>query len=279
MEQSSGKKARLILAAGLLLALTAAGLQYLSPVSREIMSGRDVRLVLPGERSSLVLLYHPFSGAVNAFTVRHRKFGEKGSYEERARRIAAPVSGEEGPVFFLDVSDSPSLEPLWRVLNNWRAEPRLLLEAGAWALRARSSLPTNLTGFDVFAIFSELASMNSSDFILTEFSRRSAAAPALLSEPSASRRVEVFNAAGVNGLAGRTSKRLRELGFDVITVSSKPRSARTSLISFSRDTSVARDLQKALGLGEIETRIVTRQKSIAAAAVILGEDFAKKREK
>lgn len=270
-----------MLAAGLVLALAAAGLQFFSPASGEILAGRDVKMVLTGDTSSIVLVYHPFSGAVNSFSVSHRRFRSKTAAEEKARQLAEAVSGGNGPVFFLAVSSVPSLAPLLDAMSGWREDPRLLFRAASWAAGLRSSGATNLTGFDIFTLFSELAARSSSDFILTELTRKAALRED--ADADGERRgaplVEVFNASGVNGLAGRTAKRLREMGFDVITVSSKPRSARTKLVSFSKDTAVARSLQEALGLGELETLVAAQQKSVAAAAVILGEDFAGVKEK
>ena len=86
--------------------------------------------------------------------------------------------------------------------------------------------------------------------------------------------MEVFNASGRKDLAARAAKRLRALGFDVITASSYSRNeAQTRILGFSKDTSAALRLRESLGLQELEIRVRPSQKSVAGAAVILGADF------
>lgn len=264
-----------MLAAGLALALAAAAWQYLSPASRELIAGRDVSLALLGERSSALLVYHPFSSTVNAFTMSHPKAraGTTGWHRaaDLAKAAGGAVSGDN--VFYVALSSAPDIEALWGALNNWRAEPKRLLAAASWVSGLRSVGATNLSGFDLFSLFGEFSKLSSADFILTEVPRR---APAAGEEeaPAPARVVEVFNASGRKGLAAVAAKRLRALGFNVITESSYPTiEKQTRILGFSRDTAAALELREALGLEELEIHVKPSQKSVAGAAVILGVDF------
>jgi hypothetical protein len=280
MEQSSGKKERLMLAAGLVLALTAAALQYFSPASRELMSGRDVSLALLGERSSALLVYHPFSSTVNAFTLSHPRAKPGVSGWHRAVDLAAAAgwtsSGEN--VFYISLSSAPDLNALWGTLNNWRAEPRLLLPAVSWVSGLRAGGATNLSGFDLFSLSGEFSKLSSSNFILTEISRKGPAAETAQDEGPAPR-VEVFNASGRIGLAAKAAKRLRAQGFDVITETSWPAILKhTRIRGFSSDMAPALKLRAALGLEAIVPER-SSQKSVAGADVILGQDFETEKQK
>ncbi|OIN99687.1 MAG: hypothetical protein AUJ51_11845 [Elusimicrobia bacterium CG1_02_56_21] len=266
-----------MLAAGLGLALSVAALQFFSPASRELMSGRDVRIALLGDRASALLVYHPFSSTVNTFTVSHRKAraGETGWRRAVALEQAAggTVAGEN--IFFIALPSAPDMEALWGTLNNWRAQPRLLVPAVSWLFGLRSGSATNLSGFDLFCLTGEFSKLSSSNFILTDISRGTMEAEEreeskLLPAPM----VEVFNASGRSGLAAATSKRLRSMGFDVITSKSYPTLEKQTMIhGFSSDTGVALKLREALGLEELEIHVKSSQKSVAGAAVILGRDF------
>lgn len=276
MEQPAGKKEKLTLAAGLLLALAVAAWQYYSPASRELARGSDVSVALLSERASVLLVYHPFSSTVNAFTSAHARPRKGASLWQRASDLALSAGGVPagGSVFFVELSTAPDLEALSGALNGWRADPRLLTAAAAWVYRQKASGATNLSGFDLFSLFAEFSKLSSSNFILTEVSRRGQAAGAEEEEAAPARLVEVFNASGRQGLAARAGKRLRALGFNVITETSYPTlEKQTRIVGFSKDTSAALELRAALGLEELEIRVKPSQKSVAGAAVILGQDF------
>ena len=264
-----------MLVSGLVLALAAAGWQYFSPASRELVSGRDVSLALLGERSSALLVYHPFSSTVNAFTLSHQKARPGISNWHRASDVikAAGGGGTGENVFYIALSSAPELDLLWDTLNNWRAEPRRLKPAVAWLSGLRASGATNLSGFDLFSLTAEFSKLTSANFILTEVQRRAQAEEAAQEESQAPM-VEVFNGSGRTGLAALAAKRLRAMGYDVITETSYPTLERhTSVISFSADTSAARRLRDSLGLKGLEIRVKSAQKSVAGAAVVLGQDY------
>ncbi len=261
--------------AGLVLALAAAAFQYFSPASRELMSGRDVRLALLGGRSSALLVYHPFSSTVNAFTLSHPRAGAGVPLWHRGADLALAAGGTAAGenIFYIALSSAPDLDALRGTLNNWRAEPRRLLSAVSWIFGLRAAGATNLSAFDLFALFGEFSKLNSSNFILTEISRKPQAAETEQEEGPAPR-VEVFNASGKKGLAAQEAKRLRALGFDVITEASYPTLQKeTRILSFSGDTAAALRLRGALGLEALEIRVKSSQKSVAGAAVVLGQDF------
>jgi len=264
-----------MLAAGLVLALSAAALQYFSPASRELMSGRDVSLALLGERSSALLVYHPFSNTVNAFTMPHPRAKAGVSAWHRAVDLAGAAGGATSSgesVFYIAFSSAPDLDALWGTLNNWRAEPRRLAPAVSWVAGLRARGATNLSAFDLFSLFSEFSKLTSSNFILTEISRKGPAEEAGQEEGPAPL-VEVFNASGRAGLAAEAAKRLRALGFDVITETSYPVILKhTRIRGFSNDMAAALRLRAALGLEEIVPER-SSQKSVAGADVILGQDF------
>lgn len=267
-----------MLAVGLAAALAAAAWQYFSPAARELMAGRDVVVALLGDRSSVLLVYHPFSDTVNSFTSTYARARRGTSPEQRAADLAAAALGPSAAekVFYVTLSSAPAMDALWGTLNAWRARPPLLWQAAAWVEGLRRSGATNLSGFDLFSVFSEFLRLGSSNFIVTEMPRRGAApeTAAEAEEPELAPRVEVFNASGRVGLASRTAKRLRALGFDVITESSHPTiEKQTRIVGFSRDTAAAVRLRAALGLEELEIRVNTGKKSVAGAAVILGQDF------
>ncbi len=266
-----------MLAAGVLLALAAAAWQYFSPVSREIMAGRDVRLALLGDTSSVLLVYHPFSRTINAFTST-RKVRRGTPAPQLAGELASAASGGEAEenVFFVRLSSAPELSALWGVLNGWRTEPRLLAGAVSWVGALRSSGATNLSGFDLFSLFSEFSVMSASDFILTDVQRKGPVPEAEEGGVMRAPLVEVFNASGRRGLAALAAKFLRAKGFDVITVGNRAVQKNTGIFGFSADTSAALELRAALGLEELEIRVRPSRKSVAGAAVLLGEDFNEK---
>lgn len=276
MEQSSGKKERIVLVAGLALGLAAAAWQYFSPASAGLLRGGDVSVALLGERSSALLVYHPFSGTVNAFTVSHPRARKGASLWQRACDLSQAAGGAAAgeSVFYIALSTAPDLDALWAPLDGWRADPRLLWRSARWFAGLRAAGATNLSGFDLFSLFSELAGLGKTNFILTEVSRKG---PAQEAEEEASPQaplVEVFNASGRPGLAASTAKRLRAAGFDVITEGTLPQERRTRIMGFSSDTSAALRLRAALGLEELEIRVKPAQKSVAGAAVVLGQDFS-----
>ena len=244
------------MAAGVALALALAAWQFFSPVSRELMAGRDVGIALLGERSSVFLIYHPFSDTVGAFTAAHARPRRGVPAERLAGELALAAAGPAA------------------------AEPRLLYKAAAWTRSLKSAGATNLSGFDLFSLFSEFLRLGSSNFILTEVQRRGPGAEAAGETLSSAVLVEVFNASGRPGLAAQTAKRLREIGFDVITEGNYATVEKhTRILGFSRDTAAALALRGALGLQELEIRVKPGHRSVAAAAVILGEDFGSGSEK
>ncbi|MDA8242929.1 MAG: LytR C-terminal domain-containing protein [Elusimicrobia bacterium] len=269
MEQSSGKKERLILAAGVLLALAASAAQYFFPASRAVMEGRDVRIALLSDASSALLVYHPFSGTVSAFSSPRRPPRGAGP-ERRAAELAAAVAGEGAAAFYVVLPSSPSLEALWGVLDGWRGDPRLLPAAAVWLGGRVSSGGTDLSWFDAFRLFAELSGLGASDFVLSDVPR----GPAAEEEREARKAplVEVFNASGRDGLADATARRLRAAGFDVITVGNKPAERETRIVSYSPEVAPALALREALGLGGLEIRVEPARGSVADAAVVLGED-------
>jgi len=280
MEQPSEKIGRALLAAGLFLALAAAAWQYFSPASRELMCGRDVSLALLGERSSALLVYHPFSSTVNAFTLAHSKAKPGVSGWHRAVDLAKAAGGTAAgeKVFYIALSSAPDLDALWGTLNNWRAEPRRLAPAISWVSGLRAGGATNLSAFDLFALLGEFSKLSSSNFILTRISRR---APGSLpgdeaaeeDAPAPAPRVEVFNASGRAGLAAQAAKRLRALGFDVITESSYPTLKKHTIIQGFSSETAALKLRESLGLEDCIIEKIDSKKSVAGAAVILGQDF------
>jgi len=264
-----------MLAAGLALALAAAAGQYFSPASRELVAGRDVSLALLGVRSSALLVYHPFSSTVNAFTLSHPKARPGTTGWQRAVDLAKAAGGADpgGNVFYIALSSAPEIEALWGALNNWRSEPKRLLASASWVYGLRRTGATNMSGFDLFSLFGEFSKLSSANFILTEVPRRAQAAEEE-EAPAPARLVEVFNASGRKGLAAGAAKRLRTLGFNVITETSYPTiEKQTRILGFSSDTAAALKLREALGLSELEIRVRPSQKSVAGAAVILGVDF------
>lgn len=266
-----------MMAAGVILALALAAWQFFSPVSRELIAGRDVGIALLGERSSVFLVYHPFSDTVGAFTASHAKPRRDVSAERRAGELALAAAGPAAAerVFYVELSSAPEMDSLWTVLNGWRADPRLFWRAASWTWSLKSAGATNLSGFDLFSLFSEFVRLGSSNFILTEVPRRGLTAETAGEAAAGAVLVEVFNASGRAGLAARTAKRLRAAGFDVITEGNYATVEKnTRILGFSRDTAAALALRRALGLEELEIRVKPGHRSVAAAAVILGEDFS-----
>lgn len=264
------------MAAGVTLALALAAWQFFSPVSRELIAGRDVGIALLGERSSVFLIYHPFSDTVGAFTSQHAKPRRGATAAQRAGELALAAAGPAAAekVFYVELSSAPEMDALWAVLNGWRAEPRLFLRAASWTRSLKSAGATNLSGFDLFSLFSEFLRLGSSNFILTEVQRRGPGAEAAGEAGAGAVLVEVFNASGRSGLAAATAKSLREAGFDVITEGNYATVEKhTRILGFSRDTAAALALRGALGLEELEIRVKPGHRSVAAAAVVLGEDF------
>jgi len=261
-----------MLAAGLLAALALAAAQYFSPVSRLIWKDQDVRLAVLGERAAVLMVYHSSPGKVSAFPFQSFRPKKGVPLGQRAADLAA-LAGNAGDVFYISVSSAPDLDALWGTLNRWRAEPALFLKGARWAWVAGASGSSDVSPFGLFSLFSEFTQLDASDFFLAETAKASAQEPEP-EEEAGPARVEVFNASGRKALAALAAKRLRALGFDVITAASYYKAERhTRILGFSRDTAAAIKLRSALGLEELEIRVQTSQKSVAGAAVILGEDF------
>jgi hypothetical protein len=278
MEQSSGKKERLMLAAGLAAALALAAAQYLSPVSRAIMEGKDVRVALLGDDASALLVYHPAAGSVNAFTFGRQRRKARPDPEQAAFSLCSKAGACGGVpadgVFFVEVSSAPDLEALLGALNGWRAAPKVFFGAARRICRLSRAGATDIPAFGLFSLFSEFSGLNASDFFVEEAARNGEEADAADEDAAQALRVEVFNASGRNDLAAAATRYLRGLGFDVITASSySSREARTSILGFSRDTSAALKLRAALDLDALEIRVSPLEKSVADAAVVLGADF------
>ncbi|MCX5792964.1 MAG: LytR C-terminal domain-containing protein [Elusimicrobia bacterium] len=281
MEQSSGKKERLMLAAGLAAALALAAAQWFSPAAKALNEGRDVRVALLADSSAALLVYHPVSSTVNAFIFPQGRNKRKVSGYQRACDLAAlagaPGSDGQGEVFYIALSSAPDMEALWAVLNGWRSAPLKFFEAASWVSRLRSSGATNIPPFGLFVLFSEFSGLNSSNFILTEAARGAPGSEEGEPAQDAARpafRVEVFNASGRKDLAGDAAKYLRTAGFDVLTASSYGKIEKhTRIMCFSGDTAAALKLRSAMGLEDREIVETVSRKSVAEAAVIMGTDF------
>jgi hypothetical protein len=240
------------------------------------MSGRDVSLALLGERSSALLVYHPFSSTVNAFTMAHprAKSGVSGWHRavDLAKAAGGTAAGEN--VFYITLSSAPDLDALFGALNNWRAEPKRLPPAVSWVSGLRTSGATNLSAFDLFSLFGEFSKLNSSNFILTGISRGALPSEAEPEEAAArAPLVEVYNASGRAGLAALAAKRLRALGFDVITETSYSALKKHTIIQGFSSEAAALKLRESLGLEQCIIEKLDPKKSVAGAAVILGQDF------
>ncbi|MCX5791064.1 MAG: LytR C-terminal domain-containing protein [Elusimicrobia bacterium] len=281
MEQSSGKKERLMLAAGLGFALALAAAQCFSPAAKALGEGRDLRLALLGGRAPVLLICHPAASTVNAVFFPRAKIKKGVSGYQRASDLAALAAapGQEAPgeILYISLSSAPEMNALWGVLNDWRSAPRKFVRAAAWAARLRAEGDTNISAFDLFVIFSEFSKLNQANFISTEISRPDARGGGEAVEESAPEpqlRVEIFNASGKKDLAVRAAKHLRAAGFDVLTASSYAKIEKhTIIMCFSEDTAPARKLRAALGLEELEIRVSAPRRSVASATVILGADF------
>lgn len=265
-----------MLLAGLAAAVALAAAQYFSPVSRAMMEGRDVRVALLGDVSSALLVYHPATGSVNAFTFARPRRKSKAAPRQRAAELcaqAAPAAGQDG-AFYVTVSSAPDLEAFMGALNSWRAEPARFFAAAARARGLLRAGATDISPFDMFSLFSDFSGMTASNFFVAEAAKQDAGPEEAGEDEGPAPRVEVFNASGRKDLAAAAAKYLRGLGFDVITASSYYRTeARTRILGFSKDTSAALRLRAALDLEELEIRVSPSQKSVAGAAVILGADF------
>ena len=268
-----------MLALGLAIALGLAAAQYFSPASRALAEGRELRVALLGDRASVLLAYRPASRTVSAFNFNHARPKKGSTGWARAAELAARAAGSgatvQENVFYVHVSSAPDLEALWSTLNNWRASPRLFAAAVRRTAALRRDGASNISGFDLFSLFTELSRLNSSNFVLTEASGKPAEQELYGRETApAAPRVEVFNASSRKDLAARVTKYLREHGFDVITAAShKTREKTTAILGFGGGTGAALRLRAQLGLEEYEIRVRPSQKSVAEAAVILGEDF------
>lgn len=265
-----------MLALGLGTALALAAAQYLSPVASAFADGRDLRLALLSDGAQAVLVWHTATDTVNAVSFSRTRQRKGVSSSQRAAELisltggAAPAPGE---AFFVSLSTSPDMEALWDTMNGWRAAPRKFFRAAAWTWRLRRDGATNIPPFGLFVLFSELSGLNSSNFILTEASRQAPPEEEAEQAPAPVLRVEVFNASGRTDLAARAAKHLRASGFDVLTVSSYAKIEKHSRVVAYGDTSAAVKLRSALGLGEREILERPPQRSVAAAAAVLGVDF------
>lgn len=282
MEQFKNQTARALTAAGLLLALAFAAAQHFSPAARLVRDGRDVRLAVLGDRAAVLLVYHSGAGMVSAYQFQNLRRKKGATPAERAAELASLAVGADS-AFHISVSTSPDLETLWRALDGWRASPAAAVGYAAWLRGLAADGATDLSAFGLFTLLSEFSSLGASDFVLSEAAVKRApeTEPEAEAEPAPAAReawrVEVFNASGRKDLAARAAKRLRALGFDVITAASYSRNeAQTRILGFSKDTSAALRLREALGLQELEIRVRPSQKSVAGAAVILGADFDEK---
>lgn len=87
--------------------------------------------------------------------------------------------------------------------------------------------------------------------------------------------VEVRNGAGVDGLASRTTRYLRDHGFDVVDVGNYSTFEQEQSIVIDRigDPEAARKVAEVLGLSEDRVRQEIRRQYYLDASVILGHDY------
>jgi len=276
MEQPSGKKEKVMLALGLGFAFALAAAQYFSPVASAFTGGRDLRLALLSEGSQAVLVWHTGTATVNAVSFSRTRHRKGASAFQRASELLALTGGvatAPADVFFVSLSTGPDMEALWDTMNGWRSAPRKFFRAAAWTARLHRDGATNIPPFGLFVLFSELARLNSSNFILTEASRQVPPEEEPEQVPAPVLRVEVFNASGRTDLAVRAARHLRAAGFDVLTVSSYAKIEKHSRVVAYGDTAPALKLRTALGLDGLEITERPEQRSVAAAGVVLGVDF------
>jgi hypothetical protein len=277
MEQPSGRKEKLMLAAGLALALGLAAAQHFSPAAAAFARGEDLRLALLSPAGDVMLVWHTGSASVNAVSFPPaRRQGPSGYV--RAAELAALTGAAEGAgreeVYYVSLSSAPDLLGLLEALSSWRGRPRLFFKAAAFTWRLRGEGRTNIPPFPLFVIFSELSRLNSSSFILTDSPRPAAEEIDAATEVERPLRVEIFNATGRRDLAARAARHLRAAGFDVLTVSYYGKIEKHSrLVAYGSDTSAARRLRAALGLGDREIVSRPQNRSVADAAAVLGADF------
>jgi hypothetical protein len=100
----------------------------------------------------------------------------------------------------------------------------------------------------------------------------SSATPQPLAVPDSRVRVQVLNGSTTPGLARFATDRLRDAGYDVVSLGNASSSAKTSVVlDRIGNREVAERIAATLGIGKVETRVDTAL--YLEATVILGPDF------
>jgi len=88
-------------------------------------------------------------------------------------------------------------------------------------------------------------------------------------------KLEVVNIAGEDGLAGRMTTFLRQLGYDVVEYNSRQLAGyeRTTIIDRTGNPAAAKDVAEALGLEEDRIRTELDRKLYVDVTVVLGYDY------
>lgn len=248
---------------------------FLSPVSRRLAAGREVRLVLLNRDEPMFFVYHPVSGTVNAVRLPGGK-AAGGAPARRAAEIAGLFSpaGDTAPYIEVKKTD---LDAVHDTLDNWRSRPARLAAAARFLIGLKKSGATDLSAHDLLLLSLEALRLDSSDFIKEDFERvRPAAEEA--GDAAAVIRVEVLNASGRRDLAVRAARHLRTRGFDVISYGTHGSGEkRTKIVNCSDNIEAARKMRAALGLDGLEIYSRFDKLAIAQVRVILGADFDEER--
>ena len=148
---------------------------------------------------------------------------------------------------------------------------------------------TNISPLEMFILFSEFLKLRPSSFIIEEVAADNGSA-AEKPVTQLNSKIEVLNASGFDGLAGRVAKTLKSQRFDVLktgTYSEKVRKGKnlitvdriekTGIISYG-NIQLAISLKEALDLGQIKVYEKKDDSKLVSVTLILGKDFKEKRK-
>jgi hypothetical protein len=262
---------RIILTLAVLFAVAVGVAQRHSTLCAAFGGSGEINIVLLYPKGAAVSSWNTAGSMIKAFVFSNLR---QKNYETPERRAADILDDSDvknkADVFYVEMDEPLDKDSVRSFLNGWRSDPKVMIKAVKWAVERVRNGRTNLGAAGMFVAFSEYTKVNSSNFVVTECISRSAQEDAQVQQ---SPRVEIFNASGQNQLASRVSKYMRVAGFDVITASSyAKREAKTVIFSYG-GTETAVRVRKTLGLEKCEIYEQPADKSVASAAVILGDDF------
>jgi|GEM_PF-1418720 len=191
--------------------------------------------------------------------------------------------------FYISLPRPADQKKIFGYLYRWRERPAYFFTMTLALVKNYKESDTNISPLEMFILFSEFLKLRPSSFIIEEVAADNGSA-AEKPVTQLNSKIEVLNASGFDGLAGRVAKTLKSQRFDVLktgTYSEKVRKGKnlitvdriekTGIISYG-NIQLAISLKEALDLGQIKVYEKKDDSKLVSVTLILGKDFKEKRK-